>query len=117
MPGHRLLASLALYALLVPAALAQSPPRDLQPAPEPPPLLPDSVRSGEALEPEITIVPKDDRVIHEYRLNGQLYAIKIVPSQGPAYYLIDVDGDGRLETRRNDLAAPILIPAWVILRW
>ncbi|NIR29783.1 MAG: DUF2782 domain-containing protein [Gammaproteobacteria bacterium] len=116
MPGHRFLASLALCALLASSVLAQSKPKDLQPAPEPPPL-PDSVRSGEALEPEITIVPKDDRVIHEYRLNGQLYAIKVVPSKGPAYYLVDVDGDGRLDTRRNDLAAPILIPAWVILRW
>jgi hypothetical protein len=117
MPVIRFAASLALAALLAAPAFAQAPPRDLQPAPAPPPL-PESVQSGQPLEPEVTIVPKKEgATVQEYRVNGRVYAIKVVPDVGPPYYLIDVNGDGRFEMRRSDLASPILIPAWVIFRW
>ena len=71
----------------------------------------------QALEPEVTIVQRGDKVIEEYRVNGNLYMIKITPSKGWPYYLVDSDGDGVLETRRNDLDPDVLIPRWTIFSW
>ncbi len=59
----------------------------------------------------------DDQLINEFRINGQLYMIRITPKKGAAYYLVDSDGDGDLETRWNELAPDLLIPSWVLLRW
>lgn len=95
---------------------AQDAPTDLEAVPEPPPL-PPKVESGETLEPDVTIIEGEKETIREYRINGKIYAIKVVPKSGPAYYLVDVDGDGNLETRRNDLDADILIPSWVLFSW
>jgi len=59
----------------------------------------------------------DDGVISEFRINGQLYMIRVTPKKGLPYYLVDSDGDGNLETRWNELAPELLIPAWVLKRW
>ncbi len=67
--------------------------------------------SGEA---DITIEHGEDRTVYEYRTNGQLYAIKVVPKKGNPYYLIDPEGDGnyiRVDKTR------ILIPSFPILEW
>ncbi|WP_455198797.1 DUF2782 domain-containing protein [Kaarinaea lacus] len=66
---------------------------------------------------KVTIKEGKDEVISEFRINGQLYMIRITPRKGVPYYLVDSDGDGNLETRWNELAPDILIPAWVLLRW
>lgn len=66
---------------------------------------------------EVTIKGGKDEVISEFRINGQLYMIRITPTKGVPYYLVDSDGDGNLETRWNELAPEILIPSWVLLRW
>jgi len=95
---------------------AQDTPTDLEAVPEPPPL-PPKVESGETLEPDITIIEGEKETVHEYRINGKIYAIKVIPKSGPAYYLVDNDGDGNLETRRKDLDADILIPSWVLFSW
>lgn len=69
------------------------------------------------LEPKVTIHEDDRGVIEEYRLNGSLYMIKITPTSGVPYYLVDADGDGELESRRNELDPDVMIPAWMIFRW
>ena len=51
------------------------------------------------LEPEVSIIKRDDAVVHEYRMNGQLYMIKIEPVVGPPYYLFDSNGDGNNRAR------------------
>ena len=38
-------------------------------------------------------------VIHEYRVAGQLRVIKVVPFRGPTYYIVDSNGDGRIDPR------------------
>ena len=93
------------------------PPPAFQPAPPPPPA-PDS-EAGETIEPEITIRPGPEGTITEYRVNGELYMIKVTPAARgfPPYYLVDTNGDGRLDTRRPELQRNFLIPAWVIHRW
>lgn len=81
----------------------------------PPPPMPADER--EEIEPQVTIIRQEDRTIEEYRINGQLYMVKVTPSKGYPYYLVDADGDGQLETRRNELDPRILVPSWVIFRW
>jgi hypothetical protein len=34
--------------------------------------------------------------VEEYRMNGVLYMVKVTPTVGPPYYLIDTTGDGNL---------------------
>ena len=82
------------------------------------PTIPLAVQSGESLEPEITIKRGDDgEIIHEHRVNGSIYMVKIVPSSGPAYYLVDHDGDGNMETRYNDLDKELNVPQWLLHSW
>lgn len=88
----------------------------LEPVPAPP-LLPDPLESGEAIEPEITIIRKDDAIIEEYRINGRLFMVKITPVVGNPYYLVDNDGDGKMEARMNDLLQGFVVPQWVIFNW
>ena len=104
-------------ACLSAGALAQSPPPDLQPVPEPPPL-PERVQSGEALEPDVRIVRRDQATVTEYRVNGRLRAIKVQPDGDlPPYYLYDTDGDGRLDRRHARFDRDLLIPSWVLFSW
>ena len=36
-------------------------------------------------------------VVTEYRVNGVIAMVRIVPNKGPTYYLVDADHDGRLD--------------------
>lgn len=83
---------------------------------QPPPLAPEQAPEGDEpadtyLEPEITIVVKPDVVQYEYRINGQLYMIKVVPKKGKPYYLIDPDGTGQW---RRSFTSDVVPPQWVI---
>lgn len=69
------------------------------------------------LEPEVTIVDGSEGQIEEYRLAGRLYMIKVTPKKGREYFLVDSDGDGHMDSRRNELAPNLLIPSWVLLNW
>ncbi len=82
--------------------------------PEPPA----EVRSGEPLEPDVTIIETDRETVEEYRVNGQLYMVKVTPKGGfPPYYFVDTDGDGQLETRQFGLAPKVLVPQWILFSW
>ncbi|MFG6137802.1 DUF2782 domain-containing protein [Halomonas sp. B23F22_10] len=76
--------------------------------------LPAAAQSSTDVEPDVTIRQEEDRTIREYRVNGALYAIEIRPATGPAYYLVDRDGDGDFE--RQD-GQRIAVPEWVIKRF
>lgn len=89
---------------------AEAPPADR------PPTLPIDTVTGEAIEPEVTIMETDKGTIYEYRAGGRLYMVKIVPQKGPPYYLLDTDGDGQLDVQRNDIT-DISIPQWVLYSW
>lgn len=109
---------LALLLCAAPVQAEEAAPGDLEAIPEPP-RLPTQVESGEAmeLEPQVTIIQREDATIEEYRINGRLYMAKITPVVGPAYFLVDRDGDGQFESRVNDLYEDIPVPQWVLLRW
>lgn len=108
-------AGLILIAALCSAARAGE--QQLEPLPDEPPPPPESVHSGEALEPDVTIIQRGEETVEEYRIHGRLYMVKITPSAGPSYYLLDSDGDGKLESRMSDLYSNFVVPSWVILSW
>jgi len=86
-------------------------------APPPPASLSDQ-EGQEEIEPEVVIIQRKDKKIEEYRVNGQLYMIKVTPKNAPAYFLLDKDGDGTMETQTaTDLEPDIQIPRWVLFRW
>lgn len=91
------------------------PDASIEAAPEPP-LIPEQVESGQTLEPEVTITQRGADTVQEYRLGGRLYMVKIIPSSGVPYYLIDTDGDGQMETRQNDVRSS-KVPQWVLFSW
>ena len=106
-----------LYALaLAPAAALAASGDDLEDVPEPPEI-PAQLQDGTPIEPDVTIIHRQDAVIEEYRVHGMLYAVKVTPAVGPAYYLIDRDGDGRMESRIEGLAETLTVPQWVIFSW
>ncbi len=82
------------------------------------PDMPMPVQDGEPMDADITITRRGEKTIHEYRRNGKIYKIKIIPDIGPAYYFIDPDGDGEMEeVSESDLDSLVKINQWKILSW
>ena len=81
------------------------------------PTIPDEADDSRIIpEPEVRIIRKKDTVIEEYRVDGRLRFVKITPSKGKPYYLVDTDGDGYLETREDNFTNPP-INQWILLEW
>ncbi len=110
-----ILLSLLLFLPIVANAIDDVPPR-LEQVPDVPES-PKQVKSGETLEPDITIVRKGKKTIQEYRRNGKLYMVKVVPDIGLPYYLRDTDGDGKMDVRSNELDRGADVNMWNVLEW
>jgi hypothetical protein len=108
-------ALILLLALSGTPVLAEDGPAD---APPPPPMTTEDVYSEveQGLDPQVTITRHSKAMVEEYRMSGRLYMIKITPSKGLPYYLVDSDGDGSLETRRNSLNDPEVVK-WRLFTW
>jgi len=78
----------------------------------PPPVSAQNQTSA-APEPEVRIIQKGDNKIEEYRLNGRLYMVKVTPSIGLPYYLMDTDGTGQM--RQVNPSQRVIIPRWVLI--
>jgi len=109
----RLLFSLGLLFASTALIAGNSNSGGLEPVPEPP-VLPDPLETGENIEPQITIIHREDAIIEEYRINGFLYKVKVTPAFGPSYYLIDHNGNGQLTRRELD---DLIVPQWVLFTW
>ncbi len=66
--------------------------------------------------PEVTIIKKTEQTIEEFRVGGQLYMIKVTPSHGKPYYLIDETGEGKF-TRKNGLDKGFRAPQWILIKF
>lgn len=99
---------------VLPAVAAERPVPPPPPPPEQydPPDLPGA--DVDELEPEVTITTRGTEIHEEYRLNGQLYMVKVTPARGKPYYLLY---DERGHARRSDLEPDIMVPNWVIKRF
>ena len=92
---------------------AKTPPADLQPLEDIPP--PAMTNEDNADEPQITIIKKKGETIEEYRINGQLYMMKITPAHGVPYYMHKEDQNGGWVN--DGPSQPISIPKWTIFRF
>lgn len=93
------------------ATYAVEPPPNLEPLEEvePPPTITNEEK------PEITVVKKNGETIEEYRINGQLYMMKVTPAHGKPYYMHKEDQEGGwLMDGPNP---PLIIPKWTIFRF
>jgi hypothetical protein len=104
---------------------AEYPPEPAPDAPPPPPMPqanavpppPSGMGEEEELQPEVKITKHGEDIIYEYRVNNQLYMVKVVPRFGFPYYLVDQDGDGSLESRYSNLEPNLVVPSWILYRW
>lgn len=104
---------LPLLLLAAAAAWAQS---DLQPLPALPPPPPGMEAFDAALEPQITIIKSEKDMREEFRIKGKLYMVKVTPSVGKPYYLVDRQGDGHFI--ESDTIGPMTKPPmWIIHSW
>ena len=88
------------------------PPADTEDVPIPPKI------QEEQIVPTVTIREEDERMIEEYRLNGQVYMVKVTPKGGIPYYYIDTNGDGRLELDMDQSAMnPVQPVYWKVKEW
>ena len=61
--------------------------------------------------PDVTIIAGKEEVVYEFRQNGVLRMIRVVPNWGKPYYLVPQDptrGNGDLEQ------AGALVPSWTL---
>jgi len=64
-------------------------------------------------DPDVTrTVAENGDVIEQYRVNGRLKVVKVTPSRGPVYYLMDQDGDGK-----PDDEGPVSAVWWKLFEW
>ena len=56
-------------------------------------------------------------VIEEYRVAGQLRMVKVTPSRGAAYYLMDENGDGRLDRSKGASEKDVSPVYWKLYGW
>jgi len=82
----------------------------------PPPPLPEDAIDNELPEPEVSIIKREDRIIEEYRVNGQLRYVKVIPNRGAPYFFVDTDGDGVLDQQFNNLDNPP-VNQWILMQW
>lgn len=104
-----------LFAALIASPLAVAAPSAPQAELPPPPAIADGIIQPGTPEPEVRIIQKGNDKIEEYRINGLLYMVKVTPSIGLPYYLIDDDGSGNL--KQIDPARRVVIPQWVLMRF
>ena len=64
--------------------------------------------------PDVTLIEGEDRTVYEYRQNGHLRMVKIVPGFGKPYYLVPVDP---LESFGDVGQAGLLVPQWRIVEF
>jgi hypothetical protein len=63
---------------------------------------------------DIEIVAGKDQTVFEYRNNGYLLMIKVVPKHGRPYYMIPADGSPNYQSLDYSKR---LYPSWIILEW
>jgi len=71
-------------------------------------------RADDFNDDDIEIIEGEERTIYEYRNNGVLMMIKIVPKVGRPYYMVPADGSAHYQSLDHKKK---LYPQWVIVEW
>jgi hypothetical protein len=125
MTSARLAFSAAAAVLAASVAYAQTPPAAPPPPPIPPanssyspqvtPPPPPDVADPD-LEPQVTIIRREEEVVEEVRVKGELQYVRVTPRHGKSYFLIP-DPNGHAFIRRDDLDIKTKVPMWVLFSW
>jgi len=105
--------SVLLASLVIVAAPAVAQDRETPtPAPDarPPALIP----LDDSIEPQVTIRQREGATVEEYRVNGRLYKIRVIPLRGEPYILVDQRGDGSFVPQDGPGTPGLSLPQWVI---
>ena len=109
----------ALLALSLPQAGFAATPADavlLEEVPPPPNAADDgSPDASVTEEPQVTIRKKGKDTVEEYRINGELYMMKVTPDHGVPYYLHKEDSNG--DWVNDGPTKPLSVPKWIIFRF
>lgn len=100
------------FAIALCAFAQKPPPPKLEPLPEAPPTPPE-IANDPDLEPQVTIVRRATETIEEYRVNGRLTMVKVIPKTGRPYYLVAEGADGTF-VRRDSLDTGLKVPMWLL---
>jgi len=103
-------AAFAFSVALTAFAQKAPPPPKLEPLPEPPP---PEIAGDPELEPQVTIVRRENETIEEFRVNGRLTMVKVTPQHGRPYYLVAEGASGSF-LRRDSLDTGLRVPLWVL---
>lgn len=71
------------------------------------------VSVGTLPEPVVRIRQDDRATIKEWRQHGKIVLIRVEPVVGPAYYLVDANGDGQWEPG-PDFGDEGMVAQWVL---
>ncbi|MEA1049140.1 DUF2782 domain-containing protein [Lamprobacter modestohalophilus] len=80
------------------------------------PSIPGRYAGDSASAPEVTITETEEGTVYEYRVKGQVYMVKIQPTVGPPYFLLDTNGDGVLDVEERQ-APDLAVPQWLLFSW
>ena len=95
-------------------AAAQVSPEERAPAP---PTISDEAAEEQRVDTDqVEIVPPKQARVLEFRQNGRLYMVKVTPTSGPPYYIVDTNGDGSLDSVENGFER-VQVPHWLIHSW
>ena len=72
-------------------------------------------RTEETL-PDVLIIREKDQTKYEYRVNGKLVMIKIVPIIGKPYYLVNKNHTGH-DNNAHSREATKSTSSWIIKKW
>lgn len=86
-----------------------------QPEVPPPPGLPEDFEEQSSIRADVTIRKGKKKVIEEYRINGQLYMIRVIPKVGKPYYIRykNAASGGVIRRELDDIDTPF----WKLFEW
>jgi hypothetical protein len=56
-------------------------------------------------------------IVEEYRQGGIVSMVKVTPIRGKPYYIMDNNGDGRLDRADAEAAGGVVPVSWIIATW
>lgn len=98
------------------AAVADAPSEPVAKEAPVPEKIPAKESEGDA--PSVRIRTRDNGdVVEEYRQGGIVTMVKVTPTRGKPYYIMDNNGDGRLDRADAEAAGGVVPVSWIIATW
>ena len=95
-------------------AVAEEKPQAAE-VPVPPPVISEDFAEQDNFKADVTIRKGKEKVIEEYRVNGELYMVRIIPKIGKPYLIRYPEGANGRVIRRE--LSDIDTPFWTLFEW